>query len=93
MRRQHVVVRGDYGQVAAQSVAQRVLVVCAAGGKAVRQVAAGKMRALRAAAIHRIDALQIGGTRIAAAFAQAFGDFGNHGVQRVHGKTPEQVMR
>jgi hypothetical protein len=93
VRRQHVVVRGDDGEVGAPAAAQGRLVFGAAGSKPVREVAAGKMLALRPALVDRIDPREIGGARFATALAQAFGDFGDNRVQRAHAGTPEQRPR
>ena len=69
----------------APAVAQRALSVAAAGGEAVGEVGAGQMLALRAACASTASIRsQVGGARLAAALAHAFGDFGDNGVQRTH---------
>ena len=69
--------------------AQAFLVGRAAGGKTVREIAAGKALAMYAVAFRGVDASQVVGTRVAAAFTQAFGDFDEDGVQHSHVRTPE----
>ena len=46
MRREHVVIGGDDAEVRAVAIAQRILVVRAAGGKAVGDVGAAQRLAL-----------------------------------------------
>lgn len=60
--RQHVVVGGDDGDIAAHHVFQRRLVIGLTGGEAVGQVAAGQLRAVDGLGTGRFDTRQIGGT-------------------------------
>src|SRR6185312_14722242 len=87
VRGKHVVVRGDDAKVRRVPAAQRGLVLRAAGGEAVREVAAGKPRAMRTLAMRGVDAREIGGAAGAAALGDAGGDFGEDGVER-HGTYP-----
>lgn len=59
--RQHVIVSGDDGDIAAHHVFQRRLVIGLTGGEAVGQVAAGELRAVDGLGAGRLDTRQIGG--------------------------------
>ena len=81
MRRKHVVVGRDDRQIRRIAVAQRMLVLGAAGGEAVREIGAAELLARRPLADRMIDPVEIGPPPIAAALDDAFGDFADAGVE------------
>ena len=81
MRRKHVVVGRDDRQIRRLAVAQRVLVLGAAGGEAVREIGAAELLARRPLADRMIDPVEIGPPPIAAALDDALGDFADAGVE------------
>ncbi len=74
MRREHVVVGGDDGQVRRLRAHQPLLVDLAAGGEGVRLVGAAEMPAPAAVPGGGVDARQIGGAAVPAARGDAGGD-------------------
>ena len=85
VRREHVVVGVDDAEVGRVAAAQRGLVAGRTGGETVGEVAARQRGAVRTVAGGGVDARQVGGATIAAALADALGDFGDDGVQGGHG--------
>ena len=83
MRREHVVVGRDDRDVG-RRVHQRGLVILAAGGVAVREVAARQGAARRSLPRRASDVLEIGRTRASAALGQSLGDLDDPGVHGHH---------
>ncbi len=81
MRREHVVVRGDDADVRRVAFAQCALSCVPHAAKPCARLP--QERRARCVPSHgsAMDTIEIGGACIAAAFAQALGDFGNNGMQ------------
>ena len=80
MRRQHVVVRSDDTDVHLAAGADDRLVL-AAGGKAVREVAAAQIGAVNAAVAFARNQFEVAGATCLGAFDDPIGNRGDFGVQ------------
>ena len=81
VRRQHVVIGGDDGEIRPAQILQCLLVGRGGGRESVRQVGAGEALARRLAAALRRHALEVRGPRAAAALADALGDLAYAGME------------
>ena len=82
VRRQHVVVRRDDAKVGAIHQLELILVLAAARGKAVGEVAAGQFGAMDAATMLGLHALFVEGAPLPGALTDALGDAGDGGIER-----------
>jgi hypothetical protein len=80
MRRQHVVIGGNDGEVGRVAVFQRCLVAGTAGGEAVGDIGAAQAFARGALVGRFVDALQIDRTMIVAALDEAGGHLADPGM-------------
>ncbi len=90
MRRKHVVIRGDDADVHRSPRPDRRLVV-ARCGKAVRQIAARQLRAVRTAVALALDQFDIGGARRGGSFDDPVGNRPQRRVEVTHANFSRRV--